>query len=79
MKRIRRPLAFTVAAMIVLISAGWILDFYGLPLLRTEIPRCSYGHVGGFGCASDFGYFGVAWLIWLVGGLWSAWKRFGTW
>jgi hypothetical protein len=74
----KNPIAFTVATLIVLLAAGLIFYFYGLPMLTASSMGCHYG--GGtksFGCSSSFGTFmtflGGAVVIAIA----AIWNRFG--
>ena len=76
-KRIRRPLAFFVSLGVVLFIAAFTFMRYGVPLLSIDEVPCSYGHVGGFGCSSYFGVFGLVWLTAVVFTIRGIWKRLG--
>ena len=57
-RRMKSPVAFTIGIVTVLVLAGFIFYFYGLPMLNDLSVGCHYG--GGnksFGCSTSFGTF----------------------
>jgi hypothetical protein len=73
----RNPWAFSVWTLIVLLVAGLIVYFYGLPMLSETPGVCHYATTRSFGCSSSFGTFmtflGAAVAIGIAG----LWNRFG--
>lgn len=73
----KNSIAFLSWTCVVLLAAGFITYFYGIPMLSESGNTCHYIGTRSFGCTSSFGTFmtflsaGVALAI---GGLWS---RFG--
>lgn len=73
----KNPVAFLSWTCAVLLVAGLITYFYGIPMLSERVDACHYARTRSFGCISSFGTFmtflcsGVALAI---GGFWG---RFG--
>jgi hypothetical protein len=69
--------AFLGWTCVVLLAAGLITYFYGIPMLSEGANTCHYARTRSFGCSSPFGTFMTflcAAVALAIGGLWS---RFG--
>lgn len=74
----KRPLAFTFSTLIVLLAAGLVFYFYGLPMLAEGGVSCRFG--GGtksLGCSTSFGTFITLLLAAVALLLVGIWNRFG--
>lgn len=73
----RNPFAFYGWTVIVLVAAGLLISFYGVPMLHGPVAACHYARTRSFGCSSSFGTFMTflsAGLAVVIGGRWN---RFG--
>ncbi|NKZ37611.1 hypothetical protein HF690_01425 [Oleiagrimonas citrea] len=68
---------FFLSLALVLIVAAVTFVRYGIPMLGNDNVPCNYGHVGGFGCSSYFGLFGLIWFPAVFFTIRGIWKRFG--
>jgi hypothetical protein len=74
----KNPLAFTIATLIVLLGAGLIFYFYGLPMLGESSIGCRSGGGGKtLGCMASFGTFMTLWFAAVAFAIAVIWSRFG--
>jgi hypothetical protein len=74
----RNPVAFAISTLLVLSAAGFVVFFYGLPMLRESVEGCHFG--GGtrsFGCSTSFGTLMTFLFAGVALALAGIWNRFG--
>jgi hypothetical protein len=74
----RRPFAFVLSTVALLVIASLIFYMDGLPELREASMGCHFG--GGataVGCSTDFGTFMTFWGGGVALGIFAIWNRFG--
>lgn len=74
---LKNPVIFAILVLVVLLGAGIVTYFYGLPLLQGA-AHCHFG--GGtrtFGCSTAFGEF-MTWVTVVAGlAIGAIWSKFG--